>query len=323
MYYNYVLSDESINSKGFIILTDGIDLTRFNENPVLLHNHDINQVVGHWENVRINEQNVEQLVGTAVFDYSDPKSQEVMNKVAKNLIKHVSVGLEPLEFYQDIVDDEDVIVITKSILKEASVTPLPANENAIKLSYKGSNIESIEDALQLNINKNNDMNSKLLELTNEVAELKVSIKENETLKETLTSDNESLKSDIELKDKEIETLTSEVESLKSKLDEIAKAEAELKFNALLDEAIESAKIKESQKEDFLKLTYDNAKLIIDGLESKNSKPEIKLTDKIVNTEISKEEKNIRWYEKNDPEALKLMYNEDRERYDKLFNEYYK
>jgi len=324
MIYNYTLSDESINSKGFIILTDGIDLTNFNANPVALHNHDIDQVVGHWENVHINEQNPEQLVGTLVFDYSDPKSQEIMNKVAKNLIKHVSIGIRIEEFYEDIVDDEDVIVVTKSILKEASVTPLPANENAIKLYYKNEEVEDTSIFLSDKLNKNNKMNSKLLELTTQVNDLTSEIKEKDTTITEVNSEKETIKIELELKDGEIDTLKTEVESLKAELQAIKDLEAEQKFNTLLEEAISLNKIKEAQKESFLKLTYDNAKTIIDGLESKEIKPEVNLTATIEKNGSDKtDEKDFRWYEKNDPDALKLMYKEDNEKYLELFNEFYK
>jgi len=324
MIFNYVLSDESINSKGFIILTSGIELERFHANPVALFNHNIDKVVGHWENVKINEQNSEELVGTIVFDYSDPESQAIMNKVTKNLIKHVSIGIQILEFYEDIIDGQDMVVVTKSNLKEASVTPLPANENAIKLTYNGEEVfDNTAFLTNKQLNKEQVMNSELLNLTNEVNDLKNQIKDNDSVLVESNSAKESLKTELELKDKEIAELKASVDSLTQKFEDIAKVEADQKFSALLDDAIEDSKIKESQKEDFLKLTYDNAKLIIDGLDSKNIKPEVKLTDEIKNdSKEDVEEHDIRWYEKNDVDALKLMYNEDKAKYDKLYNEFY-
>ena len=48
----FLLSDESLNSQGSIIMTDGIRLDRFLANPVMFYNHEQGKgVVGRWENV--------------------------------------------------------------------------------------------------------------------------------------------------------------------------------------------------------------------------------------------------------------------------------
>jgi len=315
MYYNYKLSDESVNSKGFVVLTDGIDLAKFNDNPVALHNHNINVVVGNWENVRIDEENPENLVGTLVFDYSDPKAQELMNQVSKNLIKHVSIGIKIIEFYDDIINDQEVIVISKSELKEASITPLPANENAIKLTYNG---ETVDDIVEFTKKNKNNM-SKVLELTEKVNELENEYKESKKKYDSIELINKDLIASVELKDKEISDLNTQVEELNSKLEDIAKAEQEAKFNSLLNDAIEDGKINDEQKENFLKLTFDNAKAIIDGLSSKVIKPEVKLSD-MVKDEVKKEEvKDFNWYKKNDPVALNSLYLTDRTAYNNLYD----
>jgi transcriptional regulator len=54
------------------------------------------------------------------------------------------------------------------------------------------------------------------------------------------------------------------------------------------------------------------------------KPTLNLMDEIKKpVEIKIEAgKDYRWYEKNDPTALKLMYENEREKHDKLEKEYY-
>lgn len=315
MIFNYKLSDESINSKGFIVETEGIDLESFNNNPVALHNHDMDQVIGHWENVRINEMNSDELIGTIVFDYSDPDSQKIMNKVAKNLIKHVSIGIKIIDFYDDIIDDEDVIVITKSELFEASVTPLPANKNAIKLTYNG---ESIKDVLEFN-NKNNNNMSKVLELTTENTELKAQIETFKASTEDAAIKETELNDSIELKAKEVEDLNAQVLELKAELQSIEDAKETAKFNDMLTDAIDNGKIKEDQKENFLKLSFENAELIISGLESKVIEPEVKLTDIKPVTKTGDNIKTFSWYQENDQTALDTLYLTDRKAYNKLYD----
>ena len=45
----------SINSYGFRIDLDGMDLTRFRANPVMLYGHESEQLIGRWENIHIEE----------------------------------------------------------------------------------------------------------------------------------------------------------------------------------------------------------------------------------------------------------------------------
>ena len=48
----FMCSDESINTYGFRVLTDGGKLERFLVNPVMLYMHDVRQVIGSWEELR-------------------------------------------------------------------------------------------------------------------------------------------------------------------------------------------------------------------------------------------------------------------------------
>lgn len=49
---SFVISDESVNSYGYIVKTDGRDTTAFERNPVMLYMHERKTVVGRWENIR-------------------------------------------------------------------------------------------------------------------------------------------------------------------------------------------------------------------------------------------------------------------------------
>ena len=49
----FVLTDESVNSYGYRVLTSGIKMEQFLKNPVMLYSHDNNRMpIGTWENVR-------------------------------------------------------------------------------------------------------------------------------------------------------------------------------------------------------------------------------------------------------------------------------
>ena len=71
----FVLSDETVNSYGFVVLTEGIDTTAFERNPVMLymHNRDGN-VIGRWDNIR---KEGKRLLADAVFDESTELGAQV------------------------------------------------------------------------------------------------------------------------------------------------------------------------------------------------------------------------------------------------------
>lgn len=123
----FVLSDESVNSYGFVVLTDGIDTSAFERNPVMLymHNRDGN-VIGRWENIRKVDK---RLLGDAVFDDSTELAATVKKQVEKGFLRSVSIGIE------QIATEElnGVQTVTKCRLIEASIVDIPSNENAVKL----------------------------------------------------------------------------------------------------------------------------------------------------------------------------------------------
>ncbi len=123
----FVLSDESLNSYGFVVLTSGIDTSQFERNPVMLymHNRDGN-VIGRWENIR---KQGKRLLGDAVFDDSTELGSTVKKQVEKGFLRCVSIGIEETstEFLNGVQ------TVTKCRLIEVSIVDIPGNSNAVKL----------------------------------------------------------------------------------------------------------------------------------------------------------------------------------------------
>lgn len=87
----FKLSDESVNSHGFRVLTAGIDLSRFNTNPVMCYNHDTYSLpIGRWEHLRIEGDS---LLADAVFDTSDPEAAKIARKVEEGFLKGCSISI--------------------------------------------------------------------------------------------------------------------------------------------------------------------------------------------------------------------------------------
>ena len=86
----FVLHDESVNSKGFRMLTSGANLTIFRKNPVMLFMHDdYNMPIGRWDNIRIEGTRI---LADPVFDEKDIRAIGVMDKVNRGFLNMASIG---------------------------------------------------------------------------------------------------------------------------------------------------------------------------------------------------------------------------------------
>lgn len=130
---SFILHDESVNSKGFRMLTSGANMTEFRKNPVMLLMHDdFNMPIGRWENIRVEGPKI---LADPVFDEKDPRALEVMGKVNRGFIRMASVGCWPPE---EISDDpylklpgQSFPTVTKWTMREASIVTIGSNHNAI------------------------------------------------------------------------------------------------------------------------------------------------------------------------------------------------
>ncbi|MBO4689614.1 MAG: HK97 family phage prohead protease [Paludibacteraceae bacterium] len=136
-----VISDNSLNSYGFRVLTEGIDITQFQRNPILLWMHtrpyrgttDEVLPLGTVENLRIDG---ESLVGTPVFDESDEFARKVKAKWDAGILKMVSAGLKVIEESDDpavLLQGQRYATVTKSKLIEVSIVDIGSNDNALAL----------------------------------------------------------------------------------------------------------------------------------------------------------------------------------------------
>ncbi|MCE5294829.1 MAG: hypothetical protein LLF94_09500 [Chlamydiales bacterium] len=141
MSKTFVLSDESVNSYGFWVLTSGIDLSQFLKNPLMLWMHnrawrgtkDEVLPIGHWENIRIEG---DRLLGDAVFDEKDVFAVSIRDKVEAGHIRMASVNLEPVlasNEKQYLKTGQTREALIKSKLYEASIVDIGGNDNALAL----------------------------------------------------------------------------------------------------------------------------------------------------------------------------------------------
>lgn len=135
----FVLCDGSkTNSYGFRVDLAGLDTERFRANPVMLYRHDSSQVIGRWENLRIEDG---KLMADAVFDTEDEEAAKIAGKVERGFLKGCSMGIRIL----DLHTIEAVDTATRSELMEGSVCPIPSDSGAIVLYDENRKVLTYEE----------------------------------------------------------------------------------------------------------------------------------------------------------------------------------
>lgn len=120
----FLVSDESENSHGFKVLTEGIDTTQFEKNPIMLYMHERPTIIGRWENLKKEDG---KLYADAIFDTDGEKGKEVARQVEQGFLKGASIGIT----YQK--EDLKNGVLKKCKLFEISIVDIGSNPNALKL----------------------------------------------------------------------------------------------------------------------------------------------------------------------------------------------
>lgn len=134
------LTDDSLNCYGTRVLTDGMDISQYERNPVLLWMHNRGTVIGTVEDIR-HEGGA--LTGVPVFDGCTELSRQLEEQWAKGSIRMVSVGIDILEMSEDpslLVQGQTRPTVTRSKLFEVSIVDIGGNDNAIVLRREGKEI---------------------------------------------------------------------------------------------------------------------------------------------------------------------------------------
>lgn len=253
----FILSDQTRNYYGFVVLTAGIDLGRFKKNPVLLYNHkdndDPNDVIGLWDNVRIESG---QLLADANLDEDEEKAKRLGAKIDKGYIKGASIRLDFK--YEDVKLDvegyEGIPVVTKCEIMEASIVAIPNNKNAVRLYIDGKEVEDKSMALSLSLNQK--QNEKMKELILIAGALKLGA--NATEAHAVEA---------------INSLVAERDALKMKVDKMTtdlKAIEDAKVTEFIKHHTEvTKKLKAEQVELYTKLAkqdFESTKAIVESLQ---------------------------------------------------------
>jgi outer membrane murein-binding lipoprotein Lpp len=313
MAKTFVLHDESLNEHGFWIKTSGIDLTQFRKNPIMLWMHnrawrgtkDEILPIGHWDNIRIEE---DKILADAIFD-SDDFSKSIEAKVESNTIRMASPGFRILIMSEDIADlkpGQFRATVLKSVMREASICDSGANDNALAL---------YDESDQL-IKLSGDMKDKrfpsILNSKSSTTMKKV-IKLFSDLQDDAGEDQIATKV-IELQGK-VQTMQAEIDKFMQQKQAALKSEAD----SLTEAAVKDGRIEAAAKPHFLKMfesDHESAKAALAAI-----KPHQSVAGKI-GEETTKENPltKLSWDEIDKKGDLENLKSKDPDLYKEKFKE---
>lgn len=156
----FLVSDETVNSYKFIVLTAGIKLDRAKTNCPCFYEHNRNELpLGHWENFVVENN---KLFADLVIDGSSELEKTYIRKIENGDIKGATIGadIETWDF------NGAVPILTQSDLFEISIAALPGNSNALALRKDGEIIKLSQDNIHTIIpqQKKEDMKQIALKL---------------------------------------------------------------------------------------------------------------------------------------------------------------
>ncbi len=232
------ISNDSLNSYGFRVLTDGLDVMQYNRNPVLLYMHERGNVIGYVKDLKVENNEV---TGELMFDCASELSQRCKKQFEFGSLRMVSAGLEILETSEDtdlLVPGQTRPTITKSKLFEVSVADVGANDDALVLHKDGKRLTLGRDGeCDLPLLNNNNKNQKTEEMENKTIALQLGLPETAT------------EAEISAKFAELKQLKEENASLLKEKETLAL----VNITNLVTQAIAEKRLEEKDKDQFVEL----------------------------------------------------------------------
>ena len=229
------ITNDSLNSYGFRVLTSGMNIEQYNRNPVLLYMHERGNVIGFLKDLKIEDG---ELTGEPVFDEASEISRRSKKQFEFGSLRMVSGGIDILATSEEkkyLVEGQTRPTITKSKLTEVSLVDIGANDDAIVLRRDGKVINLGKDGeccLPL-LNKP----KKQKEMEQKVVALQLG------LPETATEEQ------INAKLTELKAAKEENEKLQKENDTLQAA----RITAAIEKAVSEKRIGEEKKEQFVEL----------------------------------------------------------------------
>ncbi len=139
------ITNDSLNSYGFRVLTSGADIVQYQRNPVLLYMHERGKVIGVMKDLKVENG---EITGEPFFDEATELSRQCKKQYEVGSLRMVSVGIDPLETsdaMELLLEGQTRPTVTKWKLVEVSLVDIGANDDAIVMKGDGTIIELEKD----------------------------------------------------------------------------------------------------------------------------------------------------------------------------------
>lgn len=311
----FILSDDSVNESGFRIMTNGIDISQFEKNPIMLYMHNrandwtqpFLKPIGIWVNIRKEKG---QLLADAEFDMDDENAVQIAKKVEKGHLRAASVGIKVKEVIEDVIQEgQRIISVSQSRLLEASIVDIPRNGNALRLFFEDG--AKLMELSELSLDK----------LDNFLPFIKSKLNMKTVLSTLGLGENatelEALAAVTQLKNNAIQ-LEADKKTLEAKIQELEQQKAEEKCSALVDKAIADKKITAADRDNWLGLaknSFEAAEKALNNLKGFTSLADTIESSKSDNTILNDADKyEANWradklaaWKKDNPEEFQRCY----------------
>lgn len=138
------LTNDTLNSYGYRVLTEGVDITQYERNPILLYMHNRGKAIGLIKDIK--RENGE-ITGEPVFDEATELSCQCKKQWDFGSLRMVSIGfniIETSDAPEHLVPGQRYPTVTKARLHEVSLVDIGANNDAIRL-YKDGQLVTLGD----------------------------------------------------------------------------------------------------------------------------------------------------------------------------------
>lgn len=250
-----IINDESVvNDRGYNLLNAGLDQSRYHLNPVLLYDHNPDQLIGRCEQLRIEGS---KLIGSFVFDKGSELGREKFRQIKEGFLRACSAGF----CIAHMTFNEDHGTVDRWELYEVSIVSLPSNKGAVKLyaqdgrplslDEERQHIEQLRSTYTTNPDTNMTNNPTQPQATDRV-----------TLStEALTALGVATSASADELSRAVLAMSKELATLKSSLEELRIAQRD----ELINQALSAGKITAPQKQVYSDLYDANEQLCRDTL----------------------------------------------------------
>lgn len=309
-----LISNSALNANGFRVLTEGIDLTQYRRNPILLFMHrrptgsSADQILplGHIENLEVMDG---ALYGDVVIEPVDEFSEKIKKQWENGTLKMVSPCFEEIEWSEDpryLLPGQRYETVIKCKLTEVSIVDIGANDDALQLRDKSGDVICL---------------AKLSEFIKPLNTKPINTKEEMELKDIALAMGLAESATAQQIAEHGKSLTTEVAKLRKEAEAVALA----RVTEMVETAIKAKKITEDKKEHFVSLGkvagIDALKLTLDAIEPvKEMRPSVLLKNGTTLVRTDNGEKKT-LYDMNE-EQIRTLIEDDPEEYARLYRQTY-